>query len=349
MTAATAWGGAVGQAQVGRLQRDFYVNENLGFTADGEGPHLLVGIEKTGLSSTEAIKAVARFWDIAVASIGYAGRKDRHAHTHQFITVPWPVHQSLPAIGAVPTDQPQEQTLRITQVARHRRKLRVGALKGNTFRLHLREVQGSPAAFETRLGQIARAGVPNYFGAQRFGRGGENLPQVAAWFAGKRRPRGRNERSMLLSAARSACFNQVLSARVQVGDWNTINADDRVMLDGRGSHFSAAEENLRRLSARAAGLRLHPTGPLPGCERSGLALSEGLIAREQALLVDQAHLVAGIIEKGVAADRRALRLAVGELGWVWPTANELILTFSLPRGAYATTVLRELIDPVFSA
>lgn len=343
MTAARAWGQPLASAQVAAQPEDFRVTEQLGFNADGDGPHLLVEIEKTRLSTTEAMQHLAGQWQVAPKGMGYAGRKDRQAVTRQFFTVPWSVNDELPPTGAIPIAS--EGALSVLSVARQRRKLRIGALKGNRFALRLRQVTGERTALEARLKLIAREGVPNYFGAQRFGRGGQNVAQASAWFAGKRRPRGRNERSMLLSAARSECFNHVLSARVAAGDWNHINADDRVILDARGSHFAVTPDDLAVLQMRAAGLRVHPTGPLPGSARSGLVLADTLSARERDWLGPLHTLVDGLVDKGVEADRRALRLAVGAMAWHWPAADELVLSFSLARGAFATTVLRELIEP----
>lgn len=343
MSAARAWGEALGRARIASVPADFRVTEQLGFSADGDGPHLLVEIEKMGLSTIEAMKRLATHWQVASQAMGYAGRKDRQAVSRQFLTLPWPVNADLPAPESIVDEA--DRALHVRSVARHRRKLRIGSLVGNRFELRLREVRGDRSALDRRLGQIARAGVPNYFGAQRFGRGGQNVAQASAWFAGKRRPRGRNERSMLLSAARSECFNQVLSARVEAGDWNQISLHDRVILDGRGSHFGVDPTALDNLQARCAGLNVHPTGPLPGTPRAGLVLSEVLKRRESALLQPLQGLIDGLIDKGVEADRRALRLRVAAMAWHWPSPDQLSLTFALARGAFATTVLRELIEP----
>ncbi len=51
------------------------------------------------------------------------------------------------------------------EYARHKRKLRLGALKGNAFTLVLCEISDRRDV-ETRLQAIRDGGVPNYFGAQ---------------------------------------------------------------------------------------------------------------------------------------------------------------------------------------
>ena len=341
---ARAWGEPLGRAQVAGQPEDFFVDEQLSFSASEDGPHLLIQIEKRQLSTSEAIRRLAGGWDIPAQGIGHAGRKDREAVSRQWLTVPWPIQAPLPQTGAIFDDPTSGKQLRVLKLARHRRKLPVGALTGNRFRLRLREFKADPVAVNARLQQIATAGVPNYFGGQRFGHDGGNAQKVAAWFAGEYRPRHRTERSMLLSSARSICFNAVLSERVETGDWATPGVCDLVVLDGRGSLFAADTEAPARLAARAAGLRVHATGPLPGQPRKGLSLPEQLSHREDDWLRPHAALVEGLQAARVDAARRALRLAVGALAWRWADRQTLELQFSLPKGCYATAVLRELVD-----
>ncbi len=340
---AYAWGGPLGEAQVAASPADFRVDEILGFDADHDGPHLLVQIEKAGLSTQQAIQALARHWQLPARDIGYAGRKDRQAITRQWLTLPWPVNAPLPEPQPVMSTDEGATYLALRQIHRHRRKLRVGALLANDFTLTLRGLHVDPRALHERLVTIALAGVPNYFGPQRFGRGGRNLAQAARWLIDGQRPRKRNERSLLLSAARSESFNRVLDARVRQGDWQVPNADDWVMLDGRGSVFPAKDADAHDLVLRAAGLGIHATGPLPGQARAGLALPQALAQREQRVTVELSELNQGLEREGVEIARRALRLRVGRLSWYWPELRTLELSMRLTKGAYATTVLRELV------
>ncbi len=339
-----AWGGPLGHARVASLPEDFQVDERLGFEPEGEGPHLLVHIRKRRLSTARAIQALARHWQVERRQMGYAGRKDRHALTTQWLSVPWPPGAPLPPAGSIPLEHDPDAGLEVIRMMRHRRKLPVGALTGNDFRLTLRDVGASADALQARVVRIARYGVPNYFGPQRFGRDGENLVRARQWFAGEVRPRSRNDRSMLLSAARAAAFNAILDARVKADDWCGAEPGEILTLDGRGSVFMAESGDARHNRLRAAGLRVHPTGPLPGRPGRGLELPASLAARERAVLQDWDGLVEGLIDRGLEAARRALRLSVGALAVRRLDGQTWQLSFRLMRGAYATTVLRELID-----
>ncbi|MEX0374338.1 tRNA pseudouridine(13) synthase TruD [Spiribacter pallidus] len=339
-----AWGGSIGQAAVGRAPEDFLVSEQIGFAADGEGPHLLVEIRKRRLSTAAAMTALADHWSVDRRGMGYAGRKDRGAVTRQWLTVPWPVNSALPPAGPVPL-RDADAALTVLSRRRHRRKLRVGALTGNRFWLCLRDVDADPRRLHQRFGCIARAGVPNYFGPQRFGRGAENLSRGLAWLRGGAPPHNRSDRGMLLSAVRSGCFNHLLSARVADGDWAQVRGIDEVfVLDGRGSLFTASDGDQPGLEHRLAGLRIHGTGPLPGRPRAGLPMPPTLAAREAGWLAAMDDVIAAMAEKGVEAGRRALRLVPAAMTW-WPVAEGTWwLGFGLPAGGFATTVLREAVD-----
>ena len=335
-----AWGAPLGTAVVASTPADFQVHEQLGFRATGDGPHLLIHVEKRDLATAEAIRRLARYWGVSPKNIGYAGRKDRQAVTRQWLTLPWPEDASLPPVGAV------EEGMHLLAVARHRRKLRVGAHVGNRFRLVLRDLEVSGKALEQRLKCIAFQGVPNYFGPQRFGRDGRNLERAMAWSHGdpRARPRGRSERGMLLSTLRSECFNRVLAARVADRSWNRPAGDDVVILDGRGSVFPATRESPGRLQRRAAGLELHATGPLPGRPGGNMDLPPSLMEHEAQALGAMRDVPAWLAEMKLEASRRSLRLLPSGLCWHQPEPAQLVLEFTLPPGGYATTVLREVVN-----
>ena len=337
-----ARGRPLGRATVAATPEDFRVDEELGFAAEGAGPHLLVRIRKRGLTTMRAIRILADHWQVDHRGMGYAGRKDRVAVTTQWLSVPWHVNAASPPGGTVFADD--TASLEILDVDRHRRKLPVGALTGNQFTLTLRDVEASPAAMARRIVTLARDGVPNYFGGQRFGHDDQNLTRARDWLAGTTRPRSRNDRSMLISAARSAMFNAVLARRVEGGDWCWPQTGDALTLDGRGSLFAAEAEEAAFNRRRAAGLRIHPTGPLPGAENRRQVLSSVLAEREAELLADWAPWIESLAAYRVVADRRALRLSVHGLAARQLDPSTWRLRFRLTRGAYATVVLRELVD-----
>ena len=153
----------------------------------------------------------ARAAGVPRSAVGFAGVKDRLAIATQWFSVDL-------AGRAGPRWAPVEsEAIEVLEVARHRRKLRRGVLLGNRFEIVLREVTGAGARLDGRLNAVRGAGVPNYFGPQRFGREGASVRLATALLVERRRIRNRYQRSLALSAARALVFNRVLAVRVQSG------------------------------------------------------------------------------------------------------------------------------------
>ena len=199
-----------------------------------------------------------------------------------------------------------------------------------------RDLEDPDGTLVDRLKRLSDNGFPNYFGEQRFGRGGRNLERAEALFSGHRL--AREPRSMAISAARSLLFNAVLSRRVADGTWSRLIEGELANLDGTGSVFAIAEPDAE-LRKRAAELDIHPTGPLWG--RTGTKAT--LRVRELELAVAATYPDAASGLEGCAAPaRRALRERARCLDWEQTSAT-LSLEFELGRGSFATALLRELV------
>jgi len=305
---------------------DFDVTEELGYAFDGEGEHDYLFVEKVSTNTEWLSRQLADFAGVPSKDAGYSGLKDRNAVTRQWFSVPrWnsPDWTSASIEGA-----------KILDVQRHSKKLRRGAHKANHFRIVLRpnktgsepfllvSQKGSDPFWE-RLRRVGEEGVPNYYGEQRFGREGANIQLADSWAAGKRLPR--HKRSIAISSARSFLFNEYLHKRVLGGTWNRILPGDLANLDGTGSVFGVddVDDDIKR---RCDEMDLHPAAELAG---DGSNCSHDAWQRA--------------FDKGrVKPGSRSLRLNVRDLrAEVGPEQVELI--FTLGRGAFATSVLRELV------
>jgi tRNA pseudouridine13 synthase len=333
-----AHGGPAGRAQVRAVPEDFIVREWLGWEADGEGDHLLLKVRKRGANTLWVAKQLARLAKIDPRDVGFAGLKDRDALAEQAFTVP-----SRSAIGDAWPGVSGEG-FEVLAAARHRRKLKRGALKGNDFTIVLRAFDGDATILEQRLRSVTAAGVPNYFGPQRFGRDLNNLRTALAWFSDGVAPQDRWQRGFALSAARAAIFNAVLAQRVQDGTWNRLLPGEIVNLDGSGSVFVADTVDAA-LEDRCARLDIHPTGPMWGGAASATgaaaAIEEQVAARHQVL-------AKGLNEARLQPERRALRIRVDALEWAID-GDGVRLQFRLLRGAFATAVLHEVIGNEWEA
>ena len=326
-----AHGAPVLRARYKAAPADFLVEELPSFEPTGEGEHLLLTVEKTGMNTAFAARRLAAWAGIPEMGIGYAGLKDRNARTRQRFSVHLP-RRTSPDLAAL-----EAEDFHVLHAAWHNRKLSRGALEGNRFVLVLREASGDRDAVAARLQAIAARGLPNYFGEQRFGREGDNVAAARRMFAGARVKR--EQRSIYLSAARSAIFNAVLAARIAAGEWNRGREGEVWMLDGTHSVFGPQpmDETLR---ARCEAQDIHPTGPLWGLGES--RCTDACRALEQEVATAFEDLCTGLEAAGLKQERRALRVRVGELTWRWLADQALELDFQLPPGAYATELLAEL-------
>lgn len=313
---------------------DFKVDEKFAFEATGEGEHALLHIKKSDTNTDWLSRQISDLAGVRKVDVSYAGLKDRHAVTTQWFSV-W-----LPGKPDPDWSSLNSENVQVLSTCRHNRKLRRGSLRGNQFTLIVREVEGDAADLEQRINTIQLDGVPNYFGDQRFGIDGQNLEKAKIMFGGKR-VKDRFKRSIYLSSARSAMFNDLLSQRVDMDKWSNGIPGDVMLLDNSHSYFLATEidqDIIRRLAEHD----IHPSGPLWG---RGELLSKGLVSELESLLANKFEIFdTGLKNARLDQERRSLRLSVNNLEWNFDNENKLLhLSFFLPAGGYATSVLREII------
>lgn len=326
------YGGPLAQARLRAQQEDFWVDEDLGYGPSGAGEHVWLRLEKRGCNTEWVATQLAKAARVPRLAVGYAGLKDRHAVTSQWFSITLKPEKEPDWPAVLPAG------VTLLQVTRHSKKLKRGALKGNRFRIVVRD-WGRTEPAEQRLERISREGVPNYFGEQRFGRDGGNVERfLQSQVSGQ--AVDRHSRGIMLSAARSQLFNAVLARRVVEASWCRPLPGDMMMLDGSRSVF-AYDEHDPLIPERLASMDIHPTGPLWGRGQS-LATREAL-RLEQEVAASLGELPGLLEQAGLEQERRALRLPVRELACVWSDLGAE-LRFLLPRGTYATAVLRELVN-----
>ena len=331
---AYAYGKPDASAVIRVMPEDFQVVETIRFEPSGTGQHVYLSIRKRNTNTEWLAKELARFAGIKVMDVGYAGLKDRNAVTRQWLSVDL-AGKPEPDWSLFNTDEYMIET-----VTRHNGKLRRTAVKENCFTLVLRELKGDTAALEQRLQEIRQHGVPNYFGEQRFGRNGNNLDVVDTLFSGERKMK-RHQRGIYLSAARSYIFNQVLSRRVSDKNWNQPLAGDVMQLSGSHSCF-LTEAVDAVIQQRIAEHDIAPTGPLWG--RGKLQTAGEVQVLESEIASHYPLWQNGLEQAGMSQERRSLCIYPNEMAWSFDKENALTLTFGLPAGNYATSVLRELIS-----
>ena len=329
-----AFGGVAGRGVIRTEPEDFFVDEVGSVEPSGEGEHVMLHVEKRNSNTEWVAKLLARHAGVPLKDVSFAGQKDRHAVTRQWFSVrmagrPEPEWQQL-----------DSDELGILRAERHGRKLKTGALKGNQFVIRIRGFEGDQDRLLSILEAIKTRGVPNYFGEQRFGHQDGNLSSAEALFTGQLKGVPRHKRSHYLSAARSMLFNRVLASRVDSDSWDSILQGERCLLDGSRSSF-LAEEVDDVIVSRCQERDIHPTGPLWGRGKPDVA--GDVLELENSVLSEYGHWKDGLERFGLEQERRSLRAKVDDLQWEINGADVQV-SFFLPKGSFATALLRELVD-----
>ncbi len=312
---------------------DFIVNEQLSFEPSGKGEHLFLKIEKNNLNTLDVCERIAQYFHVQSRNVAYAGLKDKNAITTQWFSFPCPI-KANPDIKGFNSD-----IINVVESVRNSKKLKRGAIKENHFKIILRNIQGDKSEIEKKIQCVIENGVPNYFGMQRFGRNEDNLSNAKKIFSGNLKC-SRNKKSLYLSAARSLLFNEIVSKRVENNTWNSIIFGDVAVLNNTRSFF-VIENSDTEIPQRLQQGDIHLSAPLWG---KGEPLSLGDARQLEELVASlNPEFSEGLVDEGLQQDRRAMRLLVSNLTYQF-NDNALSLSFSIPSGAYATCVLREIFN-----
>lgn len=318
------------------VPEDFHVDERPLYLPCGEGEHVYVTITKRGLSTPDLVRRLSSSLGLRAQAIGVAGLKDARAVTTQMVSLQGIDPEQISRLRI------DDTVLNVQILGRHRNRLRTGHHSGNHFRLVIRNVAVHAAeTVPAVLQQLSTRGVPNYFGPQRQGKAGDNYKVGAALLqdARRREKMNRATRIWYLNSYQSFLFNRMLSRRIDrldrifVGDW--------AMKSDNGACFLV--DDAEKEQPRADRFEISPTGILFGSRVSWATGEPGRI--EEAIIAEAGTTKDSLVAAGKACgfrgERRALRIPLAELEWSL-AGDTLTLSFRLPPGAYATSVLREL-------
>lgn len=333
-------------ATIKQSPEHFLVREIMDVQPSEEGEHIWLWIRKEKQNSDQLAKQLARFCGVAYRDVAYSGQKDYFAVTEQWFSI-W-----LPKSGDPDWSEFTMPGVHILKTHRHSRKIKKGTHRANQFSIYLASPSLGNGKSHTRLASVLEQrfalirdqGVPNYFGPQRFGREFNNMDQAQSLLSGERRIKDRNLRSLILSAARSWLFNEVVSRRIENSSWLKFYPGEPANLDGTGSIFNTSLIKDSEEAERLMSLDIHPTAPLWGDYQDKMIHQfNELHKSELEWLGEYPELREGLQNARLGYQRRAIRSRV--IGLVWKIEAEGIhLKFELYRGQFATSVLRELVQ-----
>ncbi|WP_444998378.1 tRNA pseudouridine(13) synthase TruD [Aliikangiella sp. IMCC44359] len=316
-------------ASIRKYAEDFQVNERLSFEPSGSGEHLYFYIEKNNCNTDWVATQLQKHFQLKSKDIGYAGKKDRFSVSRQWFSVhlPGKNREYMPI---------ENEFFKIIHSTLHNKKLRLGSIKENQFKLVLRNLSGEVS--KDAVMNLAEQGFPNYFGYQRFGHGANNLSKAELLLTEQLKVKSRNKRGLYLSAARSFLFNLVLAKRVENKTWNVAIDGDCLNLNDTRSFFSCDKLD-SEIQERVEQGDLHISGWLPGRQASQVAGDAQNL--EQSILKPYMEWLQGLAKAKVDSARRPMRAFPREVQVDFVQPGELMLQFSLPSGCFATSLLRE--------
>lgn len=330
-----------------RATPDHFVVEELPlYEPAGEGQHLYVRLTKVGLTTQEVQAQLERLFGLARGAVSFAGMKDKAARTTQTFSL---------NVGFRPAGFADEALARIREnlpveahwAKFHANKLRPGHLLGNRFTITVTnlavEIDEAMRRVKAIAAYLAMTGVPNFFGPQRFGATGTNVQQGLEVLAGRDGRKGRWLRRFLVAAVQSELCNRYLARRVEDGLFDRLLLGDIAKKHATGGMFEVMDAEVEQ--SRFAAHEISFTAPMYGPKM--WAASGPASELEAAILATTPVTIEQLATARVEGTRRMGRLLLPELS-VMPAQDDarnvvgLTVAFSLPKGAYATTVMREL-------
>jgi tRNA pseudouridine13 synthase len=312
---------------------DFDVEEVPSYEPVGTGDHLYLWVEKRGMAPEYFSRLIAQKLNISPGDVGTAGLKDRHAVTRQWVSVPTATEANVSRI--------EGEGVRVLRTGRHTNKLKPGHLRGNRFRILIRDCDSAKAdAVTAIIDRLRRDGMPNYYGPQRFGRGGSTVELGLQCLAGKA---PRRVRPFLfrfaLSSVQSLLFNDYLARRLTDGLFRKVIEGDVLAKWPIGGLFVTHEPVTEQVRFDAR--EIVTAGPMFG-KKTFPAEGEAA-AREAAVMADHGLYPRsfGGFGKLVLGTRRHNLIYLDDLTAEWKPEG-LQLVFTLPAGSYATVLLREI-------
>lgn len=311
---------------------DFFVDEMPAYEPAGDGEFLFLRIEKRGLSTPDVIRHIEHVLSLKNGDVGCAGRKDTNAVTRQYF--------SIPAAKSDLVDQINSDYVTVLSAERHGNKLKTGHLRGNAFRIVIRDVVANAAELASIIAEdIKQNGFPNYFGDQRFGNVGTTDDNGFRLLRGERvRRLSRDGLRFTLSAAQSRLFNTWMAARISDGLSREVLEGDVMQVTASKGPFVVTDPVVEK--SRYESRETVITGPIFGPK---MKHPTGVPAEREQQILDDVGLSRDSFQKFkklTSGTRRPLVIWPQDLA-INSVENGLEFSFTLPSGVYATCLFRE--------
>jgi tRNA pseudouridine13 synthase len=314
---------------------DFIVEEIPLYFPSGEGQHIYLLIEREGKSTKEVVDDLRVLFQIKETDIGYAGLKDKHAITIQWFSL---------SLGATASEDETSKKItdnleyaKVLKSSKHTNKLKNSHLIGNKFKIILRDCDENCLEIALKIREeLLQKGIPNYYGKQRFGSKEDNHITGKKVLLKEKVIKKHWMRKLMLSAYQSHLFNLWLSDRISTNRFNKIIPGD--LLQGinqqRPFPYSPDKDHDKEFLNKEISF----TGPIFGSKVSK-PLEEALLIEESILTSEGVNLDT-FKEMKLPGSRRLAHIFLKSLE-IEENENNLTFEFTLSKGSYATSLLRE--------
>lgn len=311
---------------------DFIVDEVPNIEFKGKGNFLILHVKKTDMTTWDMIAVFSEYLGVPAQKIGYAGLKDKNATTTQYISVESSYEKMIKQFR-----HPQIKVLNIT---RHSKSIRMGDLAGNRFSINLFELDNIDAGrLEKCARKISKNGLPNYFGYQRFGRDSDSFKQAKDMLSGEIFIEDNKVKNFLISIYQSEFFNNWLRERVELSHKDNeskyLILDGDIYIDKTGKLITPKIKPTKDFESK----KLIPTGLLCG--------RDAFRARDEALKIEEKYDDEFLQAKGY---RREALIYPQDIECKYIKKQTMLnISFTLPKGSYATVFLESIADMNYSA
>ncbi len=324
-----------------RARPEYFVVEELPlYEPSDSGQHLYVNLTKVGMTTKDVQRRLAQLYNLRETDVGFAGMKDKFAHTTQTfsLSVGHPTQSFVEAVS----DQIEDKLpVTVNWVRLHGNKLRLGHLLGNRFRIVISDLDDTPAVAvqmaQDAADRLIADGAPNLFGPQRFGAGGSNVDKGLAILQRKTYVKDRWLRRFLVSAYQSYLCNCYLAERVRMGAFDHLLLGDVAKKHDTGGLFDV--DDVATEQPRFEAHEISFTAPLFGPKMRLASAEAGSL--ETQILESSPITLEQLSKAKVDGTRRQGRLLAPDLS-VEAIEDGVVVEFSLTKGGFATTILREI-------
>ena len=314
---------------------DFVVEEIPLYLPSGKGQHIYLLLKREGKSTKEVVEDLISLFDIKETDLGVAGLKDKHAITTQWFSLSLGIN--FTTVKAEELIKEKLEYLTILEVSRHTNKLKTSHLIGNKFEITLRNcIEGAYRNALSIKTTLEEKGVPNYYGKQRFGSKGTNHIVGKEVLLKTKKLKKHWMKKLMLSAYQSHLFNTWLANRINDNYFSSLIEGDLLQGVDQQRPFPFSNERDHELEFKEQ--KISYTGPMFG-NKVSTPTGDALL-REIKLLNDEEITLEDFKAAKLPGARRIAHIFIKDLE-ISEKESSLVFSFSLPKGSYATSLIRE--------